>query len=184
MTRGRQRPGKRSLAASEVGVVAFAGYAAWTNPDWRPWIILMAVCGMAVMLLWAIGRRRRGRWSRTGRDLYRLSPAEFEEAVASILRRNGWKDVKVQGGSGDLGADVIGTDPDGRRVVVQAKRYAASNKVGSQEVQVLIGSQRIHRADRAMIVTTSGYTAAAVELAGEFGDVDLIDGQALGRLAA
>ncbi|AXV10244.1 hypothetical protein DVS28_b0504 (plasmid) [Euzebya pacifica] len=69
-------------------------------------------------------------------------------------------------------------------MVVQAKRYAASNKVGSQDVQVLIGSQRIHGAERAMIVTTSGYTAAAVELADEFGDVDLIDGRALGRMAA
>ncbi|WP_245973678.1 restriction endonuclease [Euzebya pacifica] len=139
---------------------------------------------MVAALLWAAGRHRCGRWARTGQGLYRLTPTEFEEAVADILRCNGWKDVKVQGGAGDRGADVIGTDPDGRRVVVQAKRYAASNKVGSQDVQVLIGSQRIHGAERAMIVTTSGYTAAAVELADEFGDVDLIDGRALGRMAA
>lgn len=34
-----------------------------------------------------------------------------------------------------------------------------------------------------MIVTTSGFTKAARDLADEFGDIDLVDGEALGVMA-
>ncbi|MFE9328503.1 restriction endonuclease [Nocardia sp. NPDC052278] len=47
-----------------------------------------------------------------------LSPSEFEEALAALCRRDGCTGVRVVGGSGDLGADVIARAPDGRRIVL------------------------------------------------------------------
>jgi len=44
------------------------------------------------------------------RDLDFIKPAQFEEAVAVLLRRHGYRDVKRIGGAGDLGADLIGRE--------------------------------------------------------------------------
>ena len=52
-----------------------------------------------------------------------MSPREFEELIARLLVRDGHTQGRVVGGRGDLGADVIGVDPQGHRVVVQCKRY-------------------------------------------------------------
>ncbi|MFF0528430.1 restriction endonuclease [Nocardia amikacinitolerans] len=60
------------------------------------------------------------------------------------------------GGSGDLGADVIARAPDGRRIVLQAKRYRNGRSVGSQDVQRFGGTAHtIHGADVAAVVTTA-----------------------------
>lgn len=105
-----------------------------------------------------------------------LSPTEFEEAIAALCRRDGCRDVQVVGGAGDLGADVIATLPDGRRMVVQCKRYAPGRRVGSPEVQRVGGTYAVvHRADLAVVVTTAGFTDAAVEYAARAG-IRLIDG--------
>lgn len=62
----------------------------------------------------------------------------------------------VVGGSGDLGADVIARAPDGRRIVLQAKRYRDGRSVGSQDVQRFGGTAHtIHGADVAAVVTTA-----------------------------
>ncbi|UAK30900.1 restriction endonuclease [Nocardia asteroides] len=85
-----------------------------------------------------------------------LSPSEFEEALAALCRRDGCTDVRVVGGSGDLGADVIARAPDGRRIVLQAKRYHNGRSVGSQDVQRFGGTAHtIHGADVAAVVTTA-----------------------------
>lgn len=78
-----------------------------------------------------------------------LSPSEFEEALAALCRRDGCTDVRVVGGSGDLGADVIARAPDGRRIVLQAKRYHNGRSVGSQDVQRFGGTAHTrHRETR------------------------------------
>ncbi|MES4907991.1 MULTISPECIES: restriction endonuclease [unclassified Streptomyces] len=51
-----------------------------------------------------------------------MTPEEFELAVAELCGRDGCEDVRVVGGAGDLGADVLATVPDGRRLVIQCKR--------------------------------------------------------------
>lgn len=174
---------KRGLQFGEAAVVALLGYGAWNDPGMRPWVAAGVGAAVCLGVVVQLARRRRRRAIQAKAEWSKMTPAQFEHAVADILRGNGWRRVKVSGKAGDRGADVIGTDPQGRRVVVQAKRYGSTNKVGSPEVQVLIGSQRIHKADRAMIVTSSSFTSAASELADEFGDIDLVDGVELARLA-
>ncbi|WP_037619599.1 restriction endonuclease [Streptomyces aureus] len=108
-----------------------------------------------------------------------LDPYEFEEAVAELCRRDGCLDVDVVGGAGDLGADVVGRTPDGRSVVIQCKRYCDGNRVGSQDLQRFGGTCfTVHGADVAVVVTTSDFTAPALEYAEQCGIV-CVDGPQL-----
>ncbi|PPS86954.1 hypothetical protein BZZ08_03028 [Streptomyces sp. MH60] len=95
-----------------------------------------------------------------------LSPDEFEEAIADLCRRDGCTEVEVVGGAGDLGADVLAVAPDGRRVVIQCKRYGDDNKVGSQDLQRFGGTcYTVHGADVAVLVTSSDFTTPAADYA-------------------
>jgi restriction system protein len=102
-------------------------------------------------------------------DLYslaafqKLSPTQFEHAVADLARRSrGVRSADVQGGANDRGCDVLVTLHTNRRILIQCKRYTGS--VGSEHVQIVNGTYRdIHHCDLALIVTTSGFTASAIE---------------------
>jgi restriction system protein len=103
----------------------------------------------------------------------------FEHTVAALCARDGCTAVEVVGGAGDLGADVLAVAEDGRRVVLQCKHYAQDNRVGSQDLQRFGGTCfTIHDADVAVVVTTSSFTAPAVEYAGTCGII-CVDGDAL-----
>ncbi|WP_217226784.1 restriction endonuclease [Streptomyces anulatus] len=99
-------------------------------------------------------------------DYAELDPYAFEEAVAELCRRDGCVDAEVVGGAGDLGADVLATTPDGRRLVVQCKRYGPDNRVGSQDLQRFGGTcYAVHEADVALVVSTGGFTEPALDYA-------------------
>lgn len=99
-------------------------------------------------------------------DYAQLDPYAFEEAVAELCRRDGCADAEVVGGAGDLGADVLATTPDGRRVVVQCKRYGPDNRAGSQDLQRFGGTcYAVHEADVALVVSTGGFTEPALDYA-------------------
>ncbi|MEU3859409.1 restriction endonuclease [Streptomyces sp. NPDC028722] len=103
-------------------------------------------------------------------DYGALDADEFEQAVAALCERDGCTAVEVVGGAGDLGADVLAVAPDGRRLVVQCKRYGDANRVGSQDLQRFGGTcYTVHEADVAVLVTTSDFTAPAVEYAEQCG---------------
>ncbi|MER5478239.1 restriction endonuclease [Streptomyces sp. NPDC002734] len=103
-------------------------------------------------------------------DYDAMDADEFEQAVAALCERDGCTGVEVVGGAGDLGADVLAVAPDGRRVVVQCKRYSTTNKVGSQDLQRFGGTCfTVHDAHVAALVTTSDFTAPALEYAEQCG---------------
>lgn len=70
---------------------------------------------------------------------------------------------------------------NGKKVVVQCKRYAAGHKVTSPEMQKFVGAVQIERATRGLYVTTSTLTAEAKSIA-ERQDITLIDEIALVQL--
>ncbi|MEU1707747.1 restriction endonuclease [Streptomyces sp. NPDC005706] len=103
-------------------------------------------------------------------DHAELDPDAFEQAIADLCARDDCRQVEVVGGAGDLGADVTAVTPDGRRVVIQCKRYCDTNKVGSQDMQRFGGTCfTVHEADIAVVVTTSDFTAPALEYAQQCG---------------
>ncbi|URM92313.1 restriction endonuclease [Streptomyces sp. MRC013] len=112
-------------------------------------------------------------------DHGQVDPQGFEHTVAALCVRDGCTRTEVSGGPGDLGADVVATTPDGRRLVVQCKQYAADHLVGSQDLQRFGGTCfAVHGAEIAVVVTTSGFTAPAAEYAAALGIV-CVDGDAL-----
>ncbi|WP_331738229.1 restriction endonuclease [Embleya sp. NBC_00896] len=113
-----------------------------------------------------------------------MSGREFEHLVADLCRRDGCSRVRVSGGAGDLGADVVGLLPDGRRFVVQCKRFSVTSKVGSPDMQRFLGTGRhVHGAQVLIFATSSLFTAPARNL-GTAQAVVLIDRDRLGSWLA
>ncbi|MGA4846913.1 restriction endonuclease [Streptomyces sp. G5(2025)] len=165
-------------AAVAVAVLGVAGN--W-SAVWPVLVAMLAlvVAGGAGWALWrthrhAVGRDRQWRADEEARarelsmaEVDALSWQEFERYVADLCRRDGCTNVIVSGKSGDLGADVVGYLTDGRKVVIQCKKYAPHRSVSSQDMQMFVGTARLeHGADVALFVTTGRtFTKAALGLA-------------------
>jgi restriction system protein len=94
--------------------------------------------------------------------VWSMGDAGFEEYIAGLCRRDGCTEVQRVGGAGDLGADVIGQLPDGRKLVVQCKRYAKHRSVGSRDLQTFNGTARQeHGADVPVFVASCVFTQPA-----------------------
>ena len=94
----------------------------------------------------------------------------FEHFLKTLFFYLGY-DAVVTKRSGDYGADLV-LKKDGKRVVVQAKRY--TKNVGSKAVQEIVVARKHYDADEAIVITNSYYTKQAEEVAEENG-VILID---------
>ncbi|MFE4716841.1 restriction endonuclease [Streptomyces sp. NPDC056728] len=113
-----------------------------------------------------------------------MNPRQFEEAIAYLCQRDGCSNATVVGGAGDLGADVVATAPDGRRIVIQCKRYGPTTKVGSPDLQRFGGTCfTVHGAAVAAVVTTNVFTAPAEGYARQHG-IRLFDERALAAWAS
>ncbi|GAA3886640.1 hypothetical protein GCM10023084_44150 [Streptomyces lacrimifluminis] len=94
----------------------------------------------------------------------------FEHHVAKLLRRDGCTNVVVQGGHGDRGVDIIALTADGRRLVVQCKRFAPYLNITSPDVQKFVGSAKVlHSAEVALYVATCPFTPEALNIASAAG---------------
>lgn len=193
----RYRPRRRRLPscgsvllAAVVGAaavwVAIRAVVAWVTGHPAAIAAVVAVAalgGTGLSRLTARTTARRVQHVNTVREYITLSPDEFEQAVADLCRRDGCTGVRVVGGTGDLAADVLATTPDGRRLLIQCKRYAPDRNVGSPEVQRVGGTyQVVHHAELAVVVTTGGYTPAARAYAAQAG-IRLIDADQLAAWA-
>ncbi|MER5886982.1 restriction endonuclease [Streptomyces sp. NPDC001941] len=157
----------------------------WVAGNWATvWPVLLAALAIVTVgaIGWVLMRAHRSavtadqRWRAEEEAKAReLSMAEvdaltwqdFEKYVADLCRRDGCTKVVVSGKSGDLGADVVGYLADGRKLVVQVKKYAPERSVSSQDMQKFVGTARPeHGADVALFVTTCRtFTKAALGLA-------------------
>lgn len=99
------------------------------------------------------------------KSMYKLSPRQFEELVAELLLRQGYK-VELTPASGDGGVDIYAAKKDGVgkfMYLVECKRYSPSNKVGVNVVRSLHGVVQHKRANAGLVVTTSTFTKGAKE---------------------
>lgn len=115
-----------------------------------------------------------------------VSPSFFESIVLDLLHRMGYgasrSDLQRVGGSGDAGIDgIISLDKLGlEKVYVQAKRW--QSVVGRPEIQAFYGALAGQRANKGVFITTSGYTAQAIEFARSVEHIVLVDGPRLAEL--
>jgi restriction system protein len=118
--------------------------------------------------------------------LSEVSPQFFETIVLDVLHKLGYgtsrSDLQRVGRSGDGGIDgVISLDRLGlEKVYVQAKRW--QNSVGRPEVQGFYGALAGQRATKGVFITTSSFTAQAVEFARSVERIVLVDGAKLAAL--
>ncbi|MEV6983320.1 restriction endonuclease [Sphaerisporangium sp. NPDC051017] len=119
--------------------------------------------------------RDRARWELVDA----MSGTDFEDLVADLLRRDGFRDVRRVGRSHDGGVDVVARAADGRWIAVQCKRQAA--RVGADRVRNLIGAVNgsTYGGHRAVLVTSSVFTTPAGREAE--GHVLLVDRHHLGE---
>lgn len=180
--RARARQRRTGGFETTVGVAALLALLVGV----RPGLVFLAL-GVVVALDVAatVARRRhRRRRLRVLQGFLALTPNEFEQTVARLLRRMGFDRVRVVGGAGDLCADITCRDPAGRRAVVQCKRRGPGHHVSSPDLQTAIGMAFVHHhAGRLLYVTTAAFTKAARELARAH-PVWLVDGDELVALWA
>lgn len=118
------------------------------------------------------------------------SPGFFEQVIVELLVAMGYggshRNASEQlGRAGDGGVDgVINEDVLGLdRVYIQAKRYAPGSAVGRPEIQAFTGSLVGLGASKGVFVTTSTFSAQAVEFVSRIPQrVVLIDGRRLTEL--
>lgn len=118
------------------------------------------------------------------------SPAFFEQLIVDLLLAMGYggshgEAGRALGQSGDNGVDgVIDQDPLGvDQIYLQAKRYGASNSVGSGDIRDFFGALSLKKATKGIFVTTSSFPPSATQTAKNLGArIVLIDGEHLSRL--
>lgn len=119
------------------------------------------------------------------------SPTFFEQLIIDLLLRMGYGGSSADAGehlgrTGDGGVDgVIREDHLGLdRVYLQAKRFQPGNTVGSEMVQAFIGALIGKGAQKGVLITTSTFSKAALNVATQTGSLRLVllDGYALTNL--
>mgnify|MGYP001243533120 CR=1 FL=1 len=103
------------------------------------------------------------------RSLRSVTWQAFERIVARYLMAAGWQSVRLVGGSGDGGADVLATRGT-RKWLVQVKRHR--RPIGRQAFRETVNAGALYGANVLVLASTSGFT---VDLH-EHGDLQAADG--------
>tara|TARA_R110001583_G_scaffold165023_1_gene317484 strand:- start:4157 stop:5074 length:918 start_codon:yes stop_codon:yes gene_type:complete len=120
----------------------------------------------------------------------KVTPAFFEELLIELLVAMGYGGTgegaaHALGKTGDNGIDgVIDQDPLGvDQIYIQAKRYAQGNNVGAGDIRDFFGALNLKKAQKGIFITTSEFTASALETAQNLGTrIVLINGNELAKL--
>jgi len=109
-------------------------------------------------------------------EIRNFTPSEFEEFIAILFERRGYKSEKV-GGSYDGGIDII-VEKDGRKHYIQCKKFI-TRKVTIYDVRDFYGAIIDKLAGgKGIFITTNIFTLEAEKFC-EDKPIELIDGQKL-----
>ena len=92
-----------------------------------------------------------------------LDPLDYESFCANLLSAHGWE-TRLTKQSGDQGVDII-AEKNGRKAVIQCKRYSNTAKVGNGAVQEIIAGREFYKANVAAVISNVEFTPSAMELA-------------------
>jgi restriction system protein len=201
--RRRRRPSKRqqreqtrllsALAGTAIALVLFVSVVHWLLAHW--WVLVLlatvaALTGAGVLY----HSQQQAQWERARAQTLRyglpqldaLHHREFEYAVRDLMRRDGCTDAQQIGGAGDNGADVLATDPLGRKWVIQCKHRtngAQGSAVGTPDLQRVNGTARqLYGADVVLVVTNGRFSTRCAPLARQL-HMHLVDRQVLATWA-
>lgn len=157
-----------ATALAVIWAIAHVAHAVGHVIGWA--LFVAALCCAAA--LWRLGYRHRFEAFEACRERAQyqehelakvdaMTGPEFEQYCARLLRARGYRNISVIGGTGDGGADILATAPDGTRVAVQCKRWKLS--VGPEVIHALVGatSLRRHQGRTGILITNALVTAGA-----------------------
>lgn len=121
-------------------------------------IVALVLLGRAAKFVWSERRLRRSGI----RQIDVMDGPTFEHRLAILFRGLGYRVEQVGATHGDFGGDLI-VAKDGKRIVVQAKRW--SKNIGVKAVQEALGARGFYKTDTAMVVANREFTAQACKLA-------------------
>lgn len=107
--------------------------------------------------------------ARTYKD---MNPREFEGAIAILFRQLGYQ-VKQTAFVRDGGKDLIAWK-DGRKYVIECKRYGSRSQTGRRDLQILKAAKDDEHADAAIFVSTGRFSGPAVDYAAR-NEIELYD---------
>lgn len=99
-------------------------------------------------------------------EIDRMNGHQFEYYCAELLKRNGYRNVKVTPGSGDNGVDIL-AERDGFSYAIQCKCY--SKKLGNKAAQEAFSGCTYYGCDKAVVLTNSYFTEPAKDAARKTG---------------
>ncbi|HYD50449.1 MAG TPA: restriction endonuclease [Terriglobales bacterium] len=99
-------------------------------------------------------------------SLMRVGHREFEEVVAELYAGLGYR-VRITRYSKDGGRDIIADSVDAipMRTIIECKRLRGGKRVGVLPVRALLGVCSDERPSRSLLVSATGFTAGASDLA-------------------
>lgn len=109
----------------------------------------------------------------------------FERDVARLLLADGFENVRVVGGVGDRGADVLGAK-DGRVWVIQCK-YTAGGYPPASAVEEVANAGRFHEANRMLVASSRRFGQATLDAVNRWKalgiNIELLDPSTLMEMA-
>jgi restriction endonuclease/TIR domain-containing protein len=92
------------------------------------------------------------------------APAEFERLVAELFRERGYE-VSATPPTRDVGVDLVVRSPeDGQLLLVEVKKLSRQSRVSVEAVRRLLGAVALASGALGVLVSTSGFTGAAMAL--------------------
>lgn len=143
-------------------IVILAISIAWTHWDQLVNVTYFTFTAVACLLLLYLGWKfiARHLFPKAG-DIDNMDGLEFERYVADLLRKNGYRNVRLTEHY-DLGVDII-AEAGGVRWGIQVKRY--SGLVKANAIRQAVTGIRMYNCHRAMVVTNSTFSTTAKRLA-------------------
>lgn len=136
-------------------------------------LITLAIPVLKKVYQWIKERNMLKKLSKAGMyDIDRMDGFQFEVYLKALCKELGYRS-SVTDGSHDFGADLI-MKKDGKKVVIQAKRYGYKNRVSLDAVQQVYAAKPYYKADECYVMTNSLFTKSAKQLA-KACDVKLYD---------
>ncbi len=121
----------------------------------------------------------RKKWLSRTEFYLEMSPHRFEDAIAELFRELGYE-VKQTPYSNDRGKDAIAWK-DGKKYLIECKRYDADNTIGRRELQIFVAAMKEEKAQGGFYINTGRFAKTTLEYAAQE-QIELYDGAALPAL--
>lgn len=108
-------------------------------------------------------QRRQREFAFSGiEQIDKMTGRDFERRMKVLFEMKGWK-AELTPDTNDFGADLLVWTPEGKKIVVQCKRY--SKNITNKAVQEVVSAKAHYKADATMVITNQWLTKNARILA-------------------